>query len=127
MKEHADKALLEDEEHRNANDADDKVNKKLRAEGVHNAHLVAASVELGGENTRARNCAEYKKNEYKCKLVNDGNAAHLLCAERANHNVVEEVYEVGNTVLNDHRNGDGENSPVKLLRADKFLFQLVKI
>ena len=114
VEEHIDERLVENRENGNADYRYCGNDDQLCAEGVSDVFNVALAVELRGEYSCAGNSAEYEKDEYEGKLVYDGNAAHLLCAEGADHNIVKHINEVGYAVLDDHWYNDGENAAVKL-------------
>ena len=63
--------------------------------------------------------AENGQAEYEVQLVGDGYAAHLRVAQRADHQVVQKVDEIGNTVLDDHGNNNRQHRAVKSAVADQ--------
>ena len=76
--------------------------KKLKAECVANTLDVAESVILCGEYSARRHRAEYEKVKDKDELVDDGNTRHSLRSESSDHDVVEQVDEIRQSVLNDY-------------------------
>ena len=77
------------------------------------------------EKDRKNTCAGYSSEQAeivdKEKLVYNGYARHLLCANLADHDIVQKTYKVADAVLNHDRNGDGEHHFVKAFVPDKFV------
>ena len=93
---------------------------ELGAEGIGYAPGVAAAVILGGEDTRPGEAAEDAEVENKEQLIDDGDAGHRLRPHLAHHDIVQEVYEVGNHVLDQNGNQDQIELAVKGPAADIF-------
>ena len=75
-------------------------------------------MELGGENTRTGAGTEDAQIEDKQQAVDDGNTAHGIGTDLADHDVVQQIDEVGDTHLHDDGNGDRENTLEKHPVAD---------
>ena len=77
-----------------------------------------------GENAHLSNVISDKNAqiEDKKQLVGHGNAGHLRRADRANHDVVQHVYKVGNAVLYHYGQHKGENSAVEFFCTDELFY-----
>ena len=58
----------------------------------------------------------------KDELVDDRNGRECFRAERADHHIIQQVNEIGNTVLDHNGNGDAKDPFIERRRSDK-LFQ----
>ena len=67
---------------------------------IPNTFRIPASVKLCTENTRTGYCTENHQVKYKNQLIDNGNAAHLLCADISHHNIIQHTDKIGDTVLN---------------------------
>ena len=92
---------------------------ELVAAGRAHALLIARAAVLGGEDARARNRAEYGQVEYVDQLVRHGDARKLVGADAPDHQVVQQVDEVGNGILHDDRNHHGQHHCIERAASDQ--------
>ena len=73
------------------------------------------ALELGGEDARAGGRAEDAEVEHEHKLIDDGHAAHGDRAHLTHHHIVQHLDEIGDAVLDHHRQRHSQDPPIELL------------
>ena len=81
----------------------------LKAEGMADAVMVTLAMELGGEDARTGGGAEHAQVEDHGQLVGNGHAGHGQLTYRADHDVIQQAYKLGDAVLYGDGNGDEQN------------------
>lgn len=94
---------------------------QLEAECLPHAVPVALAVILRAENARAGHRAENGKVEHENELIDNGNAGHLLRADAADHDVVQQADEVRDAVLDHDGDRNGKRHFIEHRIADVFL------
>ena len=84
----------------------DRVEDDLEAEGIADALRIAFTVILRSKDTHAGGRAEGEKIEYEDQLVSNSHAGDRIRAQVADHEVVQKVDEIADTVLDHHRDRD---------------------
>jgi len=92
---------------------------ELIARGCAHALHIACTVVLGGKDARTGYCSEYGQVEYEDQLVGNGNAGHLVRADAADHQIIQQIYKIRNGVLNNDRYHNGHNHGIKLAASDQ--------
>ena len=92
---------------------DQDTDQELEPECMAHTLMIPGAVELGGENTGAGTGTENAQVKHKHQLIDDGNTAHRDGSHLANHDVIQHGDEVGDEVLNDDWNCNGEYAFVK--------------
>ena len=82
--------------------------------------MVALAEILGTENTGCRHGTKNGQIVYKNQLVHDGNTGHLLRSQLSHHDIIQKAYQIGNGILQDHRNGQQQIFPIKIPVSDIF-------
>ena len=85
----------------------------LAPDALGNALVVLFPVELGGEYPRSRKAAENTEIEHEQQLVDYGHAGHGFGAHLPHHDIVQQVHKVGDNVLHQDGQHDGEKPTVK--------------
>ena len=106
MQEEFDKERSSESEYEDAQRGKDRVEDDLEAEGIADSLCVAFAMILRSKDTHAGGRAEGEKIEYEDQLVGNGHAGDRIRAQFADHEVVQKVDEIADTVLDHHRNGD---------------------
>ncbi len=122
LKEQLDQKWRTEGEDQNADRSEDRVEDDLETEGVTDAFCVAFAVILCGEDADAGGRTEDQQVEDEDQLVCDGNAGKCICADLADHEVVEQVDEIRNCILHHHRDGDHHQSLNILSFSRLFIF-----
>ena len=91
------------------------------------ALVIAVAVELRAEYARARHAAEHAQIEHEQKLIDDGHAAHGLCAHLPHHDVVQHGHEIRDAVLDHDGHGHAQYHGVKRLIADILPNELLQV
>ena len=76
---------------------------KFKPERIAHPFLAPLPVILGGKNPCAGNAAENADIEHCHKLVDNGNAAHLLRTHLPYHDIVQKADEISNAILDNNR------------------------
>ena len=92
----------------------------LHAEGVTHAFRIIFPVKLCSKDAYAGEAAEDAQVENEHELVEDGDAGHGICAETADHDIVEHVHEIRDALLDHDGNCDRQNFPVEIPVAEIF-------
>ena len=114
-----DQGFAAGEENGDATHRQGQTDQDLVAEGMADALLIPAAVELGGENTRTGSGAEDAHIEDEEQVVDDGDAAHGNGTNLAHHDVIQQRDKIADAVLDQNRNGHRQHMPVKIPVADK--------
>ena len=85
------------------------------------AFRVFLTVILRGKNPCAGDCSENTEIIDKQDLIDDRNTGHGFRTDPADHNIVQQIYKVCNTVLDHDRNGNGKDHFIKS-RVAKIFF-----
>jgi hypothetical protein len=81
---------------------------------VHIAH----AVKLRGKDTGGTDGTEDEQIKDKDKLIDNGNARHRRGGDLSDHDIIQQIHQIGDTVLYDHGDGNGKHRAVKLLIPD---------
>ena len=79
---------------------------ELKTEGIAYAFRIALAFVLGSKDTDSGSGSEDNEKEDEHKLVGDSDTGNRVSANASDHEIVQKVYEVRNTVLHHHRDGD---------------------
>ena len=121
LQEQADQGLGEAQQGHEGHRQQEDAFQYLDAEGGPQALDVPRAIELRAKDAGPGQAAEHRQVEHEHQLVGDGYAAHLGVAQRAHHQVVQEVDKVGYAVLDDHRDDDGQHGLVEYPIPDQGL------
>ena len=109
------------QEQKDRKDGDDGYHPYLVAHGLTDTLMILLTEILCGEDTGPGHSAKQAEIVYKKKLIDDGDAGHLLRSDPSDHDVVKQADKVGDTVLDHDRNGNGKNHFIKGFIAEIFL------
>lgn len=113
------------QEQKDRKDGDDGYHPYLVAHGLTDTLVILLTEILCGEDTGSGHPAKQAEIVYKKKLIDDGNAGHLLCSDPSDHDIVKQADKVGDTVLDHDRNGNGKDHFIKCLIAKILLSDTV--
>ena len=85
---------------------------------AHTVHIALAE-ELGAVDARAAHSAEYRQDKHQHDLVCDGGSGNSLCAEAADHDVVQQGHKGSDKLLDHDGNQQGDDAFIEGLVADK--------
>ena len=71
--------------------------------------MIAAAEKLCAENARAGDGTKNGKVEDKNQLIDDGDTGHLLRADPADHDIIQQTDKIGDAVLNHDGDGNGKD------------------
>ena len=114
----ADQLVAAEQKDCNAECAENQDGPDLEAEGIADTRCIAASAILRSKNTGAGNTAEDAEIIDKQELVDDGDTGHLVGADPADHDIVEEAYKVGDAALYHDGDSNCQNHMVKSRCSD---------
>lgn len=116
-----DQVLAEQQENARAEHRKGRADEQLEAERLPHAVPVALAVILRTENARAGHRTEDGEVKHKDQLIDDGNAGHLLRADAADHNIIQQADEVCDAVLDHDGDCNGERHFIERRISDVFL------
>ena len=114
MQKQRDQRLALNRERRAEGGEREKRDVELGTDGAADALAVALAAKLRREDAGPGQPAEDAEVENEEELVHDGDAGHALRTDLADHDVVEQVDEVGDDVLQYDRPRHGEHQPQKV-------------
>ena len=87
---------------------------------AHALHI-ALSEELGAVDADAAEPAEQGQHQYVQHGVGDGGGGNGLCAQAADHDVVQQGHKAGDKLLDDDGNQQGQNGTIEGTAANETL------
>ena len=115
LKEKTDQVRGKEREDQDTERGKKRIGYDLETERITDSICIAFAVVLRGKNADPRRSTENDKVEDKDQLVSDGHAGKRVRTHPSDHEIVQQVYEIGNTVLHHHRDGDQQKPRVEAL------------
>ena len=95
----------------------DRIGDYLEPETVTDAFRVALAVELRGKDTYSRSRSEDDEVEDEYELIGDRDTRYRVGADAADHEIIQKINEIGQAVLEHHRNCDAQYFGIEFLSA----------